>query len=38
MFREKSKTLFPERSLATDRLPEGSVPTLPLSYLDGSPG
>ena len=38
MFHEKSRALFPERSLATDRLPEGSVQTLPLSHPNGSSG
>ena len=38
MFHEKSLTLFPERSLATDCLPEGSLQTLPLSHPDNPPG
>lgn len=38
MFYEKSRALFPERSLATDRLPEASVQTLPLSHPNGSSG
>jgi hypothetical protein len=38
MFHEKSRMQFPERSLATDCLPEGNVQTLPLSHPEGPPG
>ena len=38
MFHEKSRMLFPERSMATDLLPEGSVQTLPLSHPEDPPG
>ncbi len=38
MFHEKSRMLFPERSLASDLLPEGSIQTLLLSHPEGPPG
>ncbi len=37
MFREKSKPLLLEISLARDHAPAGHVQTLPLSYTDDSP-
>jgi hypothetical protein len=38
MSRQKSRTLFPERSLAAGGSPEGSVQILPLHHSDGPAG